>query len=116
MAAGPEKAPESTGQAGKPELPQPEPAVTPGDANIVIPESKDVAPEVKVAPPKGDAGPPAPSAPFSFFGGGGARGSPRPAVHPAASTGHGTPLPQTRQWSVSTLSTCMHACCAGEKQ
>ena len=74
MHAGPEKAPESTGEAGKPELPQPEPAVTPGDANVVIPESKDVAPEPKVAAPKEDAGPPAaPSAPFSFFGGG-ARG------------------------------------------
>ena len=64
--AGSQKAPESGGEAGKPELPQQEPAVSP-DSTIVIPESKDIAPEPKVAAPE-----PATKetpAPFSFFGG-----------------------------------------------
>ncbi|BDA43068.1 hypothetical protein COCOBI_04-0780 [Coccomyxa sp. Obi] len=42
---------ESSGQAGKPELPQQEPAVAPG-TTITIPESKNIAPEPKVEAPK----------------------------------------------------------------
>ena len=42
---------ESSGQAGKPELPQQEPAVAPG-TTITIPESKNIAPEPTVEAPK----------------------------------------------------------------
>ena len=42
---------ESKGQAGKPELPQQEPSVTPG-SSITIPEAKNIAPEPKVEAPK----------------------------------------------------------------
>ncbi|KAK9915466.1 hypothetical protein WJX75_009590 [Coccomyxa subellipsoidea] len=42
---------ESKGEAGKPELPQQEPSVTPG-SSITIPEAKNIAPEPKVEAPK----------------------------------------------------------------
>lgn len=48
--AGPKVESKAEEEAGKPELPQQEPAVAPGAA-ITIPESKDIAPEPKVESP-----------------------------------------------------------------
>jgi hypothetical protein len=65
--AGPKVESKAEEEAGKPELPQQEPAVTP-DAKITIPESKDIVPEPKVEEPT-PATKETPSPFGDFFGG-----------------------------------------------
>jgi len=78
---------ERTGAAGKPELPQQEPAVAPG-STITIPESKNIAPEPKVEAPKPATKAAAPEAPAA---------TPPPAAPALKPAGEDDPLAFLRE-------------------